>query len=284
MGAVATSACNSSPSDFRPGSVSGVCRRPKALGLWAGSGVAGGAEGAPVAVVGGTSVPLAVGKGVESGANVPLAVGVGVVSVVVAVGAPVGMIDGSNDVGVTETVPVGLVVGNGVSVVVAIGVPVGMADGSVDVGVTETVPVGLVVGNGVSVVPVGMTDGSVNVGATETVPVGLVVGNRVSVVVAVGVPVGTTDESVGVGVTEPVSVAEVAGTGVEVEASVHTVAVGVAALSVHEVVSEQLITRSLVPRASANAIASAGLSNVIILVVTTVDTLTVVAGSGSRFS
>ena len=211
MGAVATSACNSSPSDFRPGSVSGVCRRPKALGLWAGSGVAGGAEGAPVAVVGGTSVPLAVGKGVESGANVPLAVGAGAVSV-----APVGMIDGSVDVGVTETVPVGLVVGN-----------------------------------------------------------------RVSVVVAVGVPVGTTDESVGVGVTEPVSVAEVAGTGVEVEASVHTVA---AAVSVHEVVSEQLITRSLVPRASANAIASAGLSNVIILVVTTVDTLTVVAGSGSRFS
>jgi hypothetical protein len=160
------------------------------------------------------------------------------------------------------------------------------------VGVPVTVGAGVVSEPVVVVavgVTVGMTDGLVGVGVTEPVPV--VVGNGVSVVVAVGAPVGMTDGSVGTGVTEPVADT--------VALVVVPVAVGVAAVSVVAegapetsgtamvVVCEKLITVEVgasVPTALACAIASARLSNVVTLVILTVDSLTVVAGSGSRFT
>jgi hypothetical protein len=136
-------------------------------------------------------------------------------------------------------------------------------------------------------VTVGMTDGSVGVGVTEPVPV--VVGNGVSV--AVGAPVGTTDGSVGTGVTEPVADTVAL---VVVPVAVGITAVSVVAQGVPEtsgtamvVVCEKLITVEVgasVPTALACAIASARLSNVVTLVILTVDSLTVVAGSGSRFT
>ena len=136
-------------------------------------------------------------------------------------------------------------------------------------------------------VTVGMTDGLVGVGVTEPVPV--VVGNGVSV--AVGAPVGTTDGSVGTGVTEPVADTVAL---VVVPVAVGITAVSVVAQGVPEtsgtamvVVCEKLITVEVgasVPTALACAIASARLSNVVTLVILTVDSLTVVAGSGSRFT
>jgi len=158
-----------------------------------------------------------------------------------------------------------------------VGVPVAVGAGVV----SEPV---VVVAVGVTV---GMTDGSVGVGVTEPVPV--VVGNGVSV--AVGAPVGTTDGSVGTGVTEPVADTVAL---VVVPVAVGITAVSVVAQGVPEtsgtamvVVCEKLITVEVgasVPTALACAIASARLSNVVTLVILTVDSLTVVAGSGSRFT
>jgi hypothetical protein len=153
-------------------------------------------------------------------------------------------------------------------------------------GVPEGVEGAPVTGLGVGVVPLG-------VGVPVAAGAGLVVS------VPVGVVVGMTVGTDGVGVTEPVGNTSGVAAGVPVDV---VVGVGVATVSVPVVVVERVPETSgaarvvvceelntvevTVSRALACAAASAGVSNVVNLVIMTVDSLTVVAGSGSgsRFS